>query len=170
MELLGGALVLRDCRDATGSITTVGPQHSFFTTRVRAVLDPLARGAGCYHREEKPLAIPPGDGPRPDGAIVTGDASHHADRNPVAGEVLLVVEVAFRSLNHDRTTKAAVYAAAGLPVYWILDVAARALEVRTDPDPVGGVYRSLVTLTAAETASVPLPGGAVDLPLADLLG
>ena len=170
VELLDGTLVLRDCRDDSGEITAVGPQHSYFTTRVRVLLDPLARAAGCHLREEKPTAIPPRNGPRPDGAIVRGDESGYFDRNPGAGDILLTIEVAHSSLEHDRTTKLRTYAEAGLSPYWILNVAARELEVRTDPDPAAGTYRTLATLTAADAATLPLPGGGVDLPLADLLG
>ena len=64
----------------------------------------------------------------------------------------------------DTGEKAALYAAAGIADYWVVDVAARAIEVRRDP--TGGRYRSLQTFTGndevrplavPEVASRPAP-------------
>ncbi len=90
--------------------------------------------------------------------------------HPRARDLLLLLEVADGSLVSDRTTKARIYAETGAPVYWILNVPDRRLEIRTDPDADAGVYRSTVTLTATDVATLPLPGGDVELPLTDLLG
>jgi Uma2 family endonuclease len=43
--------------------------------------------------------------------------------------VLLAVEVAHTSLQYDLTTKAELYAAAGIPEYWVLDLEGRVLHV-----------------------------------------
>ena len=48
---------------------------------------------------------------------------------------LLVVEVSDTSLKMDRLTKAMVYAAAGVPEYWIVNARAGQVEVHRDPDP-----------------------------------
>ena len=170
VELLDGTLVLRDSRDDFGDLTTVGPQHSYFTRRLDEMLSPLAAAAGCCFRGQMGVSLPPGDGPQPDGLIARGATGDYRTRNPAAADTLLVVEVAHSSLSHDRSTKLRIYATAGVAPYWILNVAARTLEVRTDPDPAAGEYRSLVTLTAADAAVVPLPTGDASLPLADLLG
>jgi Uma2 family endonuclease len=45
----------------------------------------------------------------------------------------LVIEVASSSLNHDRTMKAGVFARDSLPIYWIVNVEDRIVEVYTDP-------------------------------------
>jgi len=44
-----------------------------------------------------------------------------------------VVEVSDSSLGFDLTTKAALYARAGIVEYWVLDVAGRRLIVHRDP-------------------------------------
>jgi Uma2 family endonuclease len=59
-------------------------------------------------------------------------SEHHPDR------ALLIVEVAETSLAYDRETKGHLYAASGVPEYWLVDVAGRALEVYRGPD--GGRY------------------------------
>ena len=62
---------------------------------------------------------------------------------PTAKDVLLVIEVAESSLAYDTGEKAELYAAEGIADYWVVDVSARAIEVRREP--VGGRYRSLKT-------------------------
>ena len=54
---------------------------------------------------------------------------------------LLTVEVAVSSHDADRGLKVKLYARAGVPTYWIVDVPGKAVEVRTDPGPDG--YRGL---------------------------
>jgi Uma2 family endonuclease len=72
----------------------------------------------------------------------------YSRRRPTADDVLLLVEVAERSLEYDTGEKAALYAAAGIRDYWVVDVAGKAVEVRRDPE--GGRYRSLQTFRGDE--------------------
>jgi Uma2 family endonuclease len=61
--------------------------------------------------------------------------------------------VAGESLRRDRRLKAAVYARAGVPEYWILNLDARTVEVFADPDAATGSYRRTRTCSTAETVS-----------------
>jgi Uma2 family endonuclease len=81
--------------------------------------------------------------PEPDLAWVR--RRDYSTGRPTAKDVLLVIEVAESSLAYDTGEKAELYAAAGIPDYWVVDVSARAIEVRREP--VGGRYRSLTTHT-----------------------
>jgi hypothetical protein len=67
--------------------------------------------------------------PQPDIAIVrkASYAAAHPDR------AMLIVEVADSSLEHDRDTKGPLYAAAGVPEYWLIDVVGQAVEVYREP-------------------------------------
>jgi len=62
------------------------------------------------------------------------------DGNPCPADILLLVEVAGSSLGQDLSTKAKLYARAGIPEYWVLDVDNRRLYVHRDP--AAGVYRA----------------------------
>jgi Uma2 family endonuclease len=75
-------------------------------------------------------------------------------------------QIADTSLAHDRAVKAPLYAAAGVPEYWILDLTTSTLAVYREPASDG--YRSLRTI-AADGAVAPL-AFATDLRVADLLG
>ena len=53
--------------------------------------------------------------------------------NPGPTDILLLVEVADSSLGQDLSTKAKLYARAGIPEYWVLDLENRRLYVHRDP-------------------------------------
>ena len=56
------------------------------------------------------------------------------DRPVTPSDCLLVVEVADSSLEVDRQAKLSLYAAAGVPEYWIIDLEGRQVEVHRDPN------------------------------------
>jgi Uma2 family endonuclease len=85
-------------------------------------------------------------------AVVPGSHDDYEDRHPTSA--LLVVEVASSSLPRDRLSKARIYAHAGIPEYWIVNLRERVLEVSRDPDAPRAVYRDLATFG---------PGDAVEL-------
>jgi Uma2 family endonuclease len=76
--------------------------------------------------------------PQPDLAVVPGDADSYFDRHPAAAHLL--VEVAQSSVLQDRVTKASIYARAGVPCYWIINVRDRCVEVFRDPDRFKACY------------------------------
>jgi hypothetical protein len=61
--------------------------------------------------------------------VVRGTPDDYGADHPGPADVLLVVEVADTSLAFDRTTKRILYGAAGIVEYWIVNLAARTLEV-----------------------------------------
>lgn len=76
--------------------------------------------------------------PQPDVAVVPpGD---YLDAHPT--EAWLIVEVADSSLRRDRGLKARLYAECGVPEYWVVDVAANVIEVRTHIE--AGAYQHVV--------------------------
>jgi Uma2 family endonuclease len=59
---------------------------------------------------------------------------------PRAADVLGVIEVADSSLHRDRNRKLRLYAASGIPEYWIVDV--RRERIETYREPAGAEYAS----------------------------
>jgi Uma2 family endonuclease len=86
--------------------------------------------AGWHVRPDKPVRLPPDSKPEPDQCVVRGSIRDYTGPEPTAADVGLIVEVADTSLKEDRAM-AFVYGAAGIPVYWIIDVNARQVEVYT---------------------------------------
>ena len=113
--------------------------------------------AGWHLRTQS--AITTGDSePEPDLAVVRGEARDFVQRHPGPLEIALLVEVADSSLGRDRLVKGRLYARAGIPHYWILDLAARCLEVYGEPTGPAAVpcYRRRDDRQAAESAALAL--------------
>ena len=122
-------------------------------------------------RVQMPFASGERSEPEPDVAVVVGSVRDYVDEHP--SSALLVVEVSDSSLAYDRTTKASLYAKAGVPDYWVLNLVDGRLEVHRDPVPdpaarYGWRYASVESL-AADGQIAPLARPAARVAVADLL-
>ena len=147
VELLEGELLIVSPQD---------PRHAAAVAALARRLTDLYR-VDAHVRPQCPLNATPDSLPEPDLAVVKGQPLDYQHRHPVGVETLLVVEVARTSQAVDRR-KARIYAAAGVPAYWLVDLAERRIEVFSQPSPAG-------TFTQRLTSS---PGEEVDLPGLDL--
>ncbi|HEY3108565.1 MAG TPA: Uma2 family endonuclease [Chloroflexota bacterium] len=111
-----------------------------------------------------PIRIGDHSAPQPDIAILRPGS--YRDRTPAPEDILLLIEIADSSIAYDRAIKGPLYAAAGIPEYWILDLTTSTLAVYREPATDG--YRSLQTI-AADGAVAPL-AFPTDVRVADLLG
>lgn len=113
---------------------------------------------GFQVRREGPLSIG-GSEPEPDISVVRGEASDWLRSHPTTAS--LVVEVAVTSQELDEG-KAAIYAEAGIPEYWIVEPEARRVTVLRDPS--GEEYRSRTRCGEEDLLRcVALPG--IEVPL-----
>ena len=62
-----------------------------------------------------------------------GESRQYFNHHPGAEDIGLVVEIADSSLPQDRKLKKRIYAAAGIPVYWIVNLTKQRIEVYTEP-------------------------------------
>lgn len=76
--------------------------------------------------------------PQPDLMLVRGSNADYKDRHPGPDDVGLIVEVADSSLAIDRGEKRSIYAAAGIPHYWIVNLLDREVESCAGPIPQKG--------------------------------
>jgi Uma2 family endonuclease len=147
VELLDGWLVAKMNKN---------PPHSTVTVLLNEILLG-ACPAGWHVRSEQPVTLAASE-PEPDLVVVRGSARDYPDRHPSPQDVALVVEVADVSLNRDQTTKKRLYAEAGIPVYWIVNLLENRLEVYTAPSGPGEQpdYRERHDLGPEEEATVVL--------------
>jgi Uma2 family endonuclease len=80
-------------------------------------------------RVESPLDLGPANEPEPDLALVARRDDNYWTAHPTAADTALVIEVADTSLTFDLEAKALLYAAAGIPAYWVIDVQTPCLHV-----------------------------------------
>ncbi len=85
-----------------------------------------------YVRTQAPITLPEGE-PEPDLAPVRGDRRDYLQRHPGPDDVALVVEVADTSPARDRGIKQQMYAQAGIPASWIVNLPERKIERYAEP-------------------------------------
>jgi Uma2 family endonuclease len=83
--------------------------------------------------------------PQPDVAVVKARADKYTRRHPAADDTLLLIEISKSTLKYDLERKAGVYAKAGVPEYWVLDLKARRLHVFTGPTAGGWRHHTILT-------------------------
>lgn len=126
IELLEGVLV---------RMSPSGAPHSSAVQKLNALLLPALVGRAAV-RIQSPFAALDASEPEPDVAVVpVGD---YYTEHPM--RAYLVIEVAESSLDRDRGIKQRIYARAGVPDYWVVDVRGRCIEVYRDAGLEG--YRS----------------------------
>jgi Uma2 family endonuclease len=107
------------------------PPHDGAVTRLDRRLNRLL-GDDWLVRCQCAVTLPRSE-PEPDVVVVPGPESAYDRRHPSSDEIALLVEVADTTLQRDREMKGGLYAAARVPVYWIVNLPERCVEVYTRP-------------------------------------
>lgn len=109
--------------------------------------------------------------PEPDLCLVRGTSRTFLTRHPTPADVALVIEVADSSLLRDQRDKTRIYARAGLPLYWIVNLPDRRVEVYANPSGPVGVpqYGTFATYQPGDAIPLPLDAATVSVTAADLL-
>jgi Uma2 family endonuclease len=97
--------------------------------------------------------VTPDSIPEPDIAVVRGTPGNYQRQHPAGGDVGLIIEVADSTVRRDRR-KARIYARAGIPLYWIINLDQAQIEVHSQPMAAGSgaVYQSRQILRGADDA------------------
>lgn len=155
-ELLDGELIYV-CRP--------GPEHCVVVDRLNMIFAGLYGPRECRVRVQNPVVGYVDSIPEPDLAIVTVSVGERP-RHPEAGETLLLVEVSHSSMPRDRR-KGELYATAGAPVYWIIDVLRSVVIEHTGPTP-DGTWTSIREIGEGE--SIAIPGTDTEVDASTFLG
>jgi Uma2 family endonuclease len=146
----------------------MNPPHAYFVDVVNEVLRNIFQD-GYRVRVQSSLVLGLDTDPQPDLAVVRGSAMDYRYVHPTTAE--LVVEISDTTIFEDQTTKAELYAAAGIAEYWIVDINENRLLVMRDPQAIeagGNSYRSIQELRAGATVS-PLAVPEVVIAVTELL-
>jgi Uma2 family endonuclease len=118
------------------------PPHSWSTKVLLKALERLLI-PGWTWRLEQPVRIPEYNEPEPDIAIVRGSDDDYKHRTPEPTDVALLVEVSESTLDRDQGEKLSAYASGGIPVYWIVNLIDRQVEVYSGPSKSGYQSRQI---------------------------
>jgi Uma2 family endonuclease len=152
--------VFARCELIEGEIIDVSPMsraHALVTDQIRELMsrliDPMVMCAGS----QTPIIIGEYSEPEPDVWVALVPRRSLAEGKPLPEELALVVEVADSSLRVDRRLKLPLYASAGIPVTWLVDLTAGRIEIHGQPEPTERRYATVQLVE--EGASAPLPWG-----------
>ena len=125
VELIGGEIV---------DMTPIGWRHAECVNRLNRLLVRLA-GDRYAVSVQNPVALGDDDEPQPDFALVRDDPERRS--LPTPKDIVLLVEVADTSLAYDKNVKLPIYARAGIPEAWVVDLREGRIDVYTRPGPRG---------------------------------
>ena len=161
VELLDGYVVEKPVKNLP---------HAGATRRIANRL-PKYLPAGWCIQVQDPVGLPRSE-PEPDATVLRGDDAVYDTRMPEPSDVAIVIEVADSSLRTDRRDKGRLYAAAGIPVFWVVNVADGQVEVCSDPDPnaTPPAYRTRADYRPGQDVPIVLDGVVASaIPVSDLL-
>jgi Uma2 family endonuclease len=150
VELLNGEIV---------EMVPEGEYHAYSSDEAGEYLIYLL-GDRAKVRQAKPITLPLSNSePEPDIAIVQRLGRDYREHHPYPENIFWLIEYSNSSLNKDLDIKSKVYAAAGIPEYWIINLRTIELIVLRSPTEEG--YQSKTTLTQGEITPLAFPDIAV---------
>ena len=157
VELIAGQIV---------AMSPIGSRHAACVKRLNLLMGKMV-GDSMLIGVQDPIALDAYSAPEPDLVLLRPRADFYAAAHPAATDVLLAVEVADTSAEYDREVKLPLYAQAGLPEVWLIDLQKGHIEVYAHP--ADGTYQETVEVAADATLTSPtIPQLA--LAAADVLG
>lgn len=156
-ELINGEII---------EMTSMGARHAAAISRANALFNRLF-GDKALLRPQLPAALNEFNEPEPDIALVRPRKDSYSAAHPGPSDVFLFMEISDTSLKYDRDVKLPIYAEAGIPEVWILDLTAESLLVYRDPARKS--YKSSLRFARGESVSC-LGFAEISIKVEDLLG
>jgi Uma2 family endonuclease len=138
LELLEGSIF---------ELPPIAPPHAAGVTRLSMLFHRL------FDREfiistQHPVRLDNYSEPQPDVALLRWRDDFYRKAHPTPADVLLVVEVADSTVETDRSYKVPLYARAGIPEAWLVNLPEERVELFADP--AGGAYQVNRTFSRGE--------------------
>jgi len=118
---------------------TIGPAHAASVNRLNRLFQ-RRLGDSALVAVQNPVRLADSE-PEPDLALLKPRGDFYEGATPRGEDVLLIVEVSDATLETDRTLKREIYAEAGIPEYWIVNLVEQCLEVYRQPLASGSYAR-----------------------------
>lgn len=119
VELVGGEIV---------AMSPVGVKHIACVNRINRLLTVLFDGRAIVS-VQNPVKLDDKSEPEPDVVLFRYQDDFYEKNAGTAEDVLLVIEVSDSTLAYDRRVKVPLYAKAGIPEYWLVNLIDNTIEV-----------------------------------------
>ena len=151
VELLQGKIIV---------MSPEGESHAYYNTEVADYLRELL-GNKVKIRDSKPITLPNDSEPAPDIAIVKPLGNAYLEHHPYPDDIFWLIEFANTTLKKDLGIKKNIYAAAGIPEYWVVSL--QATELKVFRDLIDGEYREELTLITGSIQPRSFPETIIDV-------
>lgn len=141
VELIEGEII---------EMNPIGSRHAACVGRLTKMLERLA-GDRAIVWVQNPVQVSDYSEPLPDVALLKRRDDFYAQANPQPSDVLLIIEVADSSVEYDRDIKMTLYARAGIPEVWLVNLPKETVEIYARP--LGGEYREIRLVKRGESLS-----------------
>lgn len=147
LELIQGEII---------EMTPPGPAHEASVARLHRMFAKLVSDDVLIWPQGNAIRLPHSKSrPQPDIALLRWRDDYYVNKRPFPEDVILLIEVSDSTLKFDRGSKLELYAEAGVPEYWVVNLVENVVEVYSDPG--GGKYQLVMKYKRGETLE--LPGG-----------
>lgn len=168
IELIEGMLVRKEHGTPRERGMVRNSRHAGVVALLQVRLAEALAGKGLHVRSQLPVTLGELHEPEPDLAVIKGSPRQFLANHPRAGDIELIVEVADSSLKFDRSVKDRIYASAGIPQYWIVNLIDGCVEVLTHPEQ--GRYTHQEGFRPNDTLRIPVTSAEeVQVAVRDLL-
>ncbi|MFQ4144207.1 Uma2 family endonuclease [Chlorogloeopsis sp. ULAP02] len=131
-----------------------GEPHAYCSDEAGEYLSELL-GKGAKIRQAKPITLPNDSEPEPDIAIVQRLGRDYREHHPYPENIFWLIEYADSSLEKDLERKSKIYAEAGIPEYWVVNL--KNLHLVVFREPLDGDYATKFTLTTGTIQPLAFP-------------
>jgi Uma2 family endonuclease len=118
-------------------MSPIGKRHAACVARLTRILTQLLQNRAIIW-VQNPIRLNDFSEPQPDLCVLKPREDFYEGALPGPADVLLVIEVSDTTLEYDRQVKVPLYARAGVPEAWVVNLADG--EIETYSHPAGGVY------------------------------
>ncbi len=155
LELIEGEVI---------DMAPIGNQHAFCVDRLAYFFITQVQEAAVV-RIQGPIQLSDFSEPQPDLALLRPHPTYYRQTIPTALDILLLVEVAYSSLEYDKEIKLPLYACHGIKEVWIVDVENNQVEIYTFPQTQGYLNQSYLRrrqyLVPSQLTQVKIPVSAL---------
>lgn len=152
VELLKGDIV---------EMAIEGEPHAYSRNEADEYLTGLL-GDRAKVRQDSPVTLPNDSEPEPDIAIVQRLGREYRSHHPYPENIFWLIEYAESSLAKDLEIKSKIYAEAGIPEYWVVNL--KTMQLIVFRDPQNGEYTSQQTFISGMISPLAFPDVAIEIP------
>jgi Uma2 family endonuclease len=131
-------------------MSPIGSPHSACVTILHQLLT-LKFAKKLIVFSQNPIRLDEFSEPQPDVALVRWRDDFYRHAHPTPADVLLVIEVADSTVESDRSYKMPLYAKAGIPEAWLVNLVEECVELYAEP--LGEAYQTVRRFTRGEAVS-----------------